>query len=136
VDLSQLPSALARLKLIAPTFTALGDPALTEWLTMARPSVGEAVFGASFVTAWAYYTAHLLATSGQVGGLQAGGPVASPISGERAGEVSRNYAQAAVNPVGVDNWLRLSAYGLHFLQLRAQQAGTKPLTSAPLQWLS
>lgn len=130
-----MATPLDTLKRIAPAFASLGDAELGEWLTMAEPSLDERVFGDSYTTALACYTAAMLATSGVRGALQATSPVASPIAGERAGEVARQYAQPQLLAGGAENWLRLSAYGLKYLEIRSQRAGTKPLTSAALNWL-
>lgn len=124
-----MATALETLKRIAPVFAPLGDAELGEWLALAEPSLDERVFGDSYTTALAYYTAAMLAVSGVPGGLQATSPAASPVTGERAGEVARQYGQIQLPANGTENWLRLSAYGLHYLAIRAQRVGTKPMTS-------
>jgi hypothetical protein len=129
-----MATPLETLKRIAPAFAPLGDAALNEWLADSLPSLDPLVFGDSYTVALAYYTAACIATSGAPGGLQQFGPAASPIIGERAGEVARNYSQVMLPSGGADNWLRLSAYGLKYLEIRAQRAGTKPLTTADLNW--
>lgn len=129
-------SALDTLKLIAPPFAGLGDATLTLWLELALPSLDIAVFGEKYTTALAYYTAAMLATSGVPGGLQAAGAVAAPVTGRRAGEVAEQYAQVQLPAGSAENWLRLSAYGQMYLSIRAQCAGTKPLTTnRNVNWL-
>lgn len=131
-----MASTLDVLKLIAPPFAALGDAVLLQWLELAEPSLDVRVFGEQYATALAYYTAAMLAVSGQPGGLQATGAVASPVTGRRAGEVAVQYAQVQLPAGSAENWLRMSAYGQMYLTIRSQRAGVKPLTSnVNIAWL-
>jgi len=114
---------LDTLKLIAPALAvAYDDTQLEAFIALATCFVSASVFGCAYSQALAFLAAHI-ATLSTMGASGAAGPV----TGERAGEVSRNYAQPAFLPGNHD--YALTAYGRRYLEIRNTRVGTKPLTT-------
>jgi len=114
--------------LIAPEFSA--DPNADGMLTLAANRISPAVFGSQLELAVAYLAAHMLALSRRAEQSGGGGGGVGPVTGERAGEVSRNYG--SVNFGGQDlAYYASTPYGLEYLNIRRGRAGTRMFATTP-----
>jgi len=90
-------------------------------LTLAAKRLNPIVFQGDLELAVAYLAAHMLALSTRAAGGAAG---VGPVTGERAGEVSRNYG---MSNFGDKNTMLYGStiYGIEFLNIVRSRAGTK-----------
>lgn len=103
------------------------DPLADTMIDIAATRINPGVFGRQYPLAVAYLAAHMLAlsrrdeASGGIGGV-------GPLTGERAGEVSRNYGQVNFGGKDVAYW-GSTQYGLEFLNILRSRPGTKLFTT-------
>lgn len=113
--------------LIAPEFE--NDPNADGMLSLAAERLEPKVFGKQYELATSYLAAHMLALSRRAQSSGNGGGGVGPVTGERAGEVSRNYG--SVNFGGQDiAYYGSTPYGLEFLNIRRARPGTKPFSTS------
>lgn len=104
------------------------DPLADTMIEIAASRLNPAVFGRQYALATAYLAAHMLALSrrdeeaGGVGG-------AGPITGERAGEVSRNYGQVNFGGKDLAYW-GSTPHGVEFLNILRTRSATKMFTTS------
>lgn len=134
-------TALDALKQIAASITTgKTDDELDLYIELATYQVSYGVFGDLYKPAIVYLAAHFIALDDRANsagpGAGAGG-AAGPLTGERAGQVQRNYGfqmagsangGTAMQAYGYDSTI----WGQRFLMMRASRAGTKPLGTADL----
>jgi hypothetical protein len=137
-------TALDALKTIASAITAgKTDAELNLYLEIALGMVSYSVFGDIFKPALVYLAAHFIALDDRANSAGAGagaGGVAGPLTGERAGQVQRNYGfqmtgagtgGTAGQAYGYDSTI----YGQRYLLMRSSRATTKPLSTSDLSAL-
>ncbi len=100
----------ALIKSYFPEFATLADDFIQLYIDQASLSVNASVWLAKSEIGIAYLTGHLLTMVTKfVGG------VSGPVSSEKVGDLSRNYAQLALPSA---NEYSMTSYGIEFYRLR------------------
>lgn len=86
---------LEAFRAIAPEFAAKTDEQVNIKIELAKPHVSASRFGSLYEQAVAYYAAHLFAIDVlvQTGGSTGAALIAGTLTGEREGDLQRQYAQ-------------------------------------------
>lgn len=112
--------------IVAPEFET--DPNADGMLTIAANRLSPKVFGKQYELATAYLAAHLLAIARRAQTSGSGGGGVGPVTGERAGEVSRNYGSINFGGKDLAYW-GSTPYGVEFLNIRNARPGTRGFTT-------
>ena len=96
-------------------FEGVPSKKINAWAEFASHRVDEKAWGKCADEAIYYLTAHMLASTGGIGG--SGGANAGPVTSESVGQLSRSYGQVNVGN-GNDELLATTRYGQQFIELR------------------
>jgi hypothetical protein len=113
---------LEAFRVVAPEFASTPDATVTGAIGIVASELSESKFGSDYAKAHAYLAAHFLAWQAimAAGGSTSGAATAGRITGEREGDLSRQYADNSRSPTAggsfADN-LDRTAYGLEYKRL-------------------
>ncbi len=113
---------LEAFRLVAAEFAATPDATVNNVFTLVSPMCSESKFGKLYPQALAYLAAHWLAWQAilAAGGSTSGAATAGRITGEREGDLSRQYADNSRAPTATGSFadnLERTAYGLEYKRL-------------------
>ena len=114
-------TTIEAIRLIGAEFEDVYDVVLEQWIEIVKPLVSKEKFGKLYNSALAYLVCHNMKLAGlgsnPFGEIAAAGagPAVSSIS---AGKTSISFGVSQIVSLNKDAELRLTLYGLKFLQLR------------------
>lgn len=124
-------TALEMFRYIAAEFSDIGDPEVNFYFDLAGNTMATGPFGDTYRQALVYLAAHLMSLDKRAEDSGGGGGGVGPLTGERAGEVSRNFGYSGgTSGNAMDQSLYgTTVYGIRYLAIRRGRALTKAVST-------
>ena len=115
---------------LIPAHATIPPATISAFMGIASAQHSPAAFGAQFLAAMVYYTAHMIEKTPGLGSSLS--TEVATVTGQTDGDVSRQYTAPTFQDFDArSRWLSTTVYGQQYLAIRAGLAATKPQAIGP-----